>query len=109
MPHLDVVEEEVRVGEVEDNLLHPVSELGEGGRVLVVGRGELAVEEALEHDYGFVEVPDEYPVGPGLRRVGRADAVAAPALPPAAPAGLRAATCAQHVILHYRMVQRSRY
>lgn len=40
--HLDVVEEEVRVGEVKDNLLHPVSELSEYRGLLIVGSGEVS-------------------------------------------------------------------
>ena len=83
----------MRVREIEDNLLHPVSELGEYRRILVVRRGEVSIEQRLEHDYGFVEVPDEYPLGSTLPRVRWADTVSASALSPTALAGLRSVPC----------------
>lgn len=52
-------------------------------------RGELPGQQRMKHNYGFVQVPNEYTLGAGFRRVRGTDTVPASALSPSASARLR--------------------
>lgn len=87
--HLDIIEEKVRICQIEYHLFHSVRRLGQRGRILTMLRGELPGQQRVKHNYGFIQVPDEYTLGAGFRRVRRTDTISASALPPSAPTRLR--------------------
>ncbi|KAL2749620.1 hypothetical protein V1477_002560 [Vespula maculifrons] len=72
--------------------------LCEQGRIFSVLRSELTSEKRMKHDYGFVEIPNEYTIGAGFRRVRGTDTVSASALPPTASAGLRCSPYGKNII-----------
>lgn len=88
----------MRVGQIKYHFLHPVGYLREQGRIFTVLRGELTSEKRMKHDYGFVEIPNEYTIGAGFRRVRGTDTVSASALPPTASAGLRRSPYGKYIV-----------
>lgn len=91
--HLDVIEEKVRIRQIEYHLLHPKPHLSQKICILTVLGGVLSSQQGVKHNYGFIEVPDEYTFGAGFRRIRGTDTVSASALSSSAPAWLRRCHC----------------
>lgn len=87
--YLDIIEEKVRICQIEYHLLHSVCHLGQKSRILTVLRSELPGQQRVKHNYGFIQVPNEYTLGAGFRRVRGTDTVPTSALSPSAPTRLR--------------------
>lgn len=87
--YLDVVEKEMSIGQVKYHFFHSVRHLGEKGGILTVFRCKLSSEQRVKHNYGFIKVPDEYPVGTGFCRIRRAYTVSTSALTSSSSARFR--------------------
>lgn len=59
---LDLVEEEMRVGHVEDHLLHAEGDGHQGAVVFGVSVGIAARQQRVEDDERLVQIPDEHPL-----------------------------------------------